>query len=90
LLRCLYVGHGEEQHITIEIKRNLALNVEATLLVHVKVEIEQGQGLRSWLLGLRLNAHKKDLIKNKELINKRNSNLNVKVTPLIYVEDKIG
>ncbi len=40
LLRCLYVEHGEEQHLTW----NLDLNVKATPFVHVKVEIEQGQG----------------------------------------------
>ncbi len=64
------------------------MNVEATLLVHVKVEMEQGQGLGSWL-ELRLDAHKENLIKNKELINRRNSYLNVETTHLIYLKVKI-
>lgn len=76
MLRYLHVEHGEDQHL----KGNSYLNVEITPFICVKVKIEQGQGLRSGL-GLKLNAHKKDLIKNKKLKNKRNSNLNVKVTP---------
>jgi hypothetical protein len=38
LLRCLYVEHGEEQHL----KENSDLNVEVTPYVHVKIKIEQG------------------------------------------------
>jgi hypothetical protein len=52
--------------------------------VHVKVKIKQGQGLR-----LGLDAHREDLIKNKELKNKGYSNLNVKVTPLVHVKVEI-
>jgi hypothetical protein len=65
LLRCLHVKHGEEQHL----KGHLDLNVKVTPSIHVKVKIEQGQGSRS-RLGLKLNAHKEDLIKNKKLKNK--------------------
>jgi hypothetical protein len=61
------------------------MNVEATPFVDVKVKIEQGQGSRSGL-GLGLNAHKEDLIKNKELENRGNSDLNVEPTPLTHVK----
>jgi hypothetical protein len=51
------------------------MNVEATLLVLVKVEIKQGQGWGS-KLGLGLATHRKELIRNKELKNRGNSNMN--------------
>jgi hypothetical protein len=40
-------------------------------------------------LGLRSNAHKKDLIKNKKLKNKRNLDMSVKATPLAHVKVEI-
>jgi len=55
LLKCLHVEHGEEQHFKAKIRGNSNMNVEATHLVHVKVNIKQGQGL-----GLRLDAHRED------------------------------
>ncbi len=65
---------------------NSYLNVEATPLTHVKVEIEHGQGSRS---GLGLDVEREDLIKNKELKNRGNLNLNVEATPLVHVKVKI-
>jgi hypothetical protein len=60
LLRCLHVEDGEEQHLT----RNSNFNIEATPLVHVKIEIGEGQASES-RLGLGLNARREYLIKNK-------------------------
>jgi hypothetical protein len=84
LVKCLHVEHGKEQHW----RENSNLNVETTPSIHVKVKIEQGQGSRSGL-GLGLDAHKDDLIINKELKIKRNSNLNVETTPLVHVKVEI-
>jgi hypothetical protein len=53
---------------------NSDLNVEATPLTHVKVEIEHGQGSRS---GLGLDVEREDQIRNKELKNRGNSNLRI-------------
>jgi hypothetical protein len=64
LLRCLHVEHGEEQHFKAKIRGNSNMIIEATCLMHVKVKIKQGQRSRLGL-GLRLDAHKKNLIKNK-------------------------
>jgi hypothetical protein len=55
-------------------------------LAHVKVEIKQGQGSIS---SLGLDVEREDLIINKELKNKGNSNLNVKALYLIHVKVKI-
>jgi hypothetical protein len=41
------------------------------------------------MLGLGSDAHKKDLIKNKKLKNRRNLNLNVEATPLTHVKVEI-
>jgi len=60
LLRCLHVEDGKEQHLT----RNSNFNIEATHLIHVKIEIREGQASES-RLGLGLNARREDLIKNK-------------------------
>jgi len=76
LLKCLHVEHGEEQHL----RGISSLNVETTPLAHVKVEIEEGQGSR---FGLGLNAKKEDLIRNKELKNRANSDLNVEALHLV-------
>ncbi len=54
---------------------NSNLNVKATPLVHVKVEIEHDQGLES-RVGLGLNVERKDLIIKKDLKIRGNSNLN--------------
>jgi hypothetical protein len=54
---------------------NSNMNVKTTLLLHVKVEIEQGQCLES-RVGLGLNAEREDLITNNELKIIGNSNLN--------------
>ncbi len=62
------------------------MNVEATPLAHVKVDIEQGQGSRS---RLGLNAKRENLIKNKELKNRRNLYMNVEAPHLIHVKIKI-
>ncbi len=62
------------------------MNVKVTPLAHVKVEIEHGQGSRS---GLGLNTEGEDLIRNKELKNRRNLNLNVKAPHLVHVKVKI-
>jgi hypothetical protein len=67
-------------------RRNLDMNVEATPLAHVKVEIEQGQDSR---LRLGLNAEKEDLIRNNELRNRGNLDLNVEAPHLIHVKVKI-
>jgi hypothetical protein len=40
-------------------------------------------------LGLGLAAHIKELIRNKELKNKGNSNMNVETTPFAHVKVKI-
>jgi len=55
-------------------------------LAHVKVEIEQGQDSR---LRLGLNAEKEDLIRNNELRNRGNLDLNVEAPHLIHVKVKI-
>lgn len=56
--------------------------MKATPLIHVKVEIEYGEGSKS-RVGLGLNAKREDLTTNKELKIKGNSNLNrVKVQDL--------
>jgi hypothetical protein len=65
---------------------NLDLNVEATPLPHVKVEIEHGQGSKS---RLGADVKREDLMKNKELKNRGNSYLNVKAIPLVHVKLKI-
>ncbi len=62
------------------------MNVEATPLPHVKVEIEHGQGSRS---RLGLDVKREDLMKNKELKNRGNSYVNVKAIPLVHVKLKI-
>jgi hypothetical protein len=67
-------------------RKNLDMNVEATPLAHVKVEIEQGQGSR---LRLGFNAEREDLIRNKELKNRGNLDLNVEAPHLIHVKIKI-
>jgi len=82
LLTCLHVEHGEEQHLS----GNSDLNVKATPFIHVKVKIEQGS--RSGL-GLKVIAHKEDLIRKRKLKNRRNSNLNVETTPLAHVKVEI-
>jgi hypothetical protein len=66
-------------------KKTTHLNVEATLLVHVEVEMEQGQGLGSWL-GLRLNACKENLIKKTRSSCKFKHNVTKKFNPIAYTK----
>jgi hypothetical protein len=70
-------AHRDDQIKNKEVKNraNSNMNVKTTPLLHVKVEIEHGQGLES-KVGLGLNAKRENMITNKELKNRGNSNLN--------------
>ncbi len=62
------------------------MNVEATPLAHVKVEIKHGQGSRT---RLGLDAKREDVIRNKDLKNGGYLDLNVKASHSVHVKVKI-